>query len=184
MNGLLPGTTIEWKMQRPNAARELLDTLFLSDGLVLSQITKMTGLAPYEIQNWVKRGFLPPPTHKMYNRNQFCRIATINMLRESMQIETITKLLSFINGQLNDVSDDVVDDSELYNYYVNLLSMMGDHLPDEDEIRTHIRYVTDDFREMHPGERRRLSLVLEIMLFTYYSAEMRRRTNLLLKELD
>ncbi len=184
MNEVLPGTTIELKAATPNIARELLDNIFLSGGLVLSQVTKMTGLAPYEVQNWVKRGFLPPPEHKMYNRNQFCRIATINMLRESMQIETITKLLSFINGQLDDTSDDTVDDSELYNYYVNLLAMMGGHMPDEDEIRTHIRYITNDFQEPHPGGKRRLSLVLEIMLYTHYSAQMRKQAEFLLHSLD
>lgn len=184
MNDFLPGTTIELKAATPNVARELLDNIFLSGGLVLSQVTKMTGLAPYEVQNWVKRGFLPPPVHKMYNRNQFCRIATINMLRESMQIDTITKLLSFINGSLDDESDDIVNDSDLYNYYVNLLAMMGGHLPDEDEIQTHIRYITDEFREPRPGGKRRLSIVLEIMLYTHYSAEMRRRADYLVHNLD
>jgi hypothetical protein len=131
MSGFLPGTTIELKATIPNAAKDLMDSIFLSGGLVLSQVTKMTGLAPYEVQNWVKRGFLPPPVHKKYDRNQFCRLAMINMLRESMQIDTITQLLSFINGSLSDASDDLVDDSELYNYYVNLTAMMGNHLPDE-----------------------------------------------------
>lgn len=184
MNGVLPGTTIELKALAPNAARDLLDHLFLSGGLVLSQVTKMTGLAPYEVQNWVKRGFLPPPVHKMYDRNQFCRIVTINMLRESMQIDSITKLLSFINGQLDDASDDLVNDSELYNYYVNLLAVMEGHMPDEDEIRTHIRYITSDFKEPRPGGKRRLSIVLEVMLYTYYSAEMRKRAELLFQGLD
>lgn len=184
MNGFLPGTTIELKALTPNAARDLLDHLFLSGGLVLSQVTKMTGLAPYEVQNWVKRGFLPPPQHKMYDRNQFCRIVTINMLRESMQIDKITQLLSFINGHLDDSSDDLVDDSELYNYYVNLLAVMEGHMPDEDEIRTHIRYITSDFKEPRPGGKRRLALVLEVMLYAFYSAEMRKRAETLLQGLD
>ena len=184
MYGVLPGTTIELKALEPNAARDLLDHLFLSGGLVLSQVTKMTGLAPYEVQNWVKRGFLPPPQHKMYDRNQFCRIVTINMLRESMQIDKITRLLSFINGHLDDASDDLVDDSELYNYYVNLLAVMEGHMPDEDEIRTHIRYITSDFKEPRPGGKRRLALVLEVMLYAFYSAEMRKRAEMLLQGLD
>lgn len=184
MSEFLPGTTIELNVASPNVARELLNNIFLSGGLVLSQVTKLTGLAPYEVQNWVKRGFLPPPEHKMYNRNQFCRLATINMLRESMQIETVTKLLSFINGHLDDTSDDLVDDSELYNYYVNLIAMLGGHMPDDDEIHTHIHYVTNDFQEPHPGARRRLETVLEVMICTHYSAEMRRRAEMLLHSLD
>ena len=184
MERKLPGTTIELQALRPDAARDLLDTLFLSGGLVLSQVTRMTGLAPYEVQNWVKRGFLPPPEHKMYNRNQFCRIVTINMLRESMQIDTITKLLSYINGHLDDASDDIVDDSELYNYYINLLAVLDGHQPDRDEIRTHILYITSDFKEPRPGGKKRLALVLEIMLYAYYSAKMRRQAEELLQHLD
>lgn len=184
MSGFLPGTTIELKATIPNAAKDLMDSIFLSGGLVLSQVTKMTGLAPYEVQNWVKRGFLPPPVHKKYDRNQFCRLAMINMLRESMQIDTITQLLSFINGSLSDASDDLVDDSELYNYYVNLTAMMGNHLPDEDEVKTHIHYIAESFREPIPGARRRLSLVLEIMIYTHYSAVLRKRADFLVHNLD
>ena len=184
MSIFLPGTTIELKSNSQNIAREIMDNLFLSGGLVLSQVTKLTGLAPYEVQNWVKRGFLPPPQHKMYDRDQFCRIVTINMLRETVQIDTITKMLRYINGQLDDKSDDLIGDAELYNYYVNLLSMMGDHMPDNEELRNHIRYATSDYREVEPGSADRLYKVLEIMLYTYYSAKLRKHAEYLLKELD
>jgi DNA-binding transcriptional MerR regulator len=184
MSYYLPGTVIEVKATTPNVAKELLDSIFLSGGLVLSQVTKLIGLAPYEVQNWVKRGFLPPPVHKQYDRNQFCRLAMINMLRESMQIDKITKLLSFINGHLDDSSDDLVDDSDLYNYYVNLIALMGEHLPDSDEIHTHVHYLTENFREPVPGGRRRLAIVLEVMLYTHFSAVLRKRADDLIHTLD
>ena len=184
MSYYLPGTAIEIKATTPNVAKELLDGIFLSGGLVLSQVTKLIGLAPYEVQNWVKRGFLPPPVHKQYDRNQFCRLAMINMLRESMQIDKITKLLSFINGHLDDSSDDLVDDSDLYNYYVNLVALMGEHLPDTDEIHTHVYYLTENFKEPIPGGRRRLAIVLEVMLYTHFSAVLRKRADNLIHTLD
>lgn len=184
MNDFLPGTKIELHVTTPNVARDFLDNIFLSGGLVMSQLSRLTGLEPYEVQNWVKRGFLPPPQHKQYNKNQFCRLATINMLRETMQIEKVTKLLSYINGHLDDESDDLVDDSDLYNYYVNLIAMLGGHMPDEDEIHTHIRYITNDFAEPHPGARERLAIVLEVMVCAHYATVMRRRAEDLLHSLE
>lgn len=184
MSKNLPGTNIELKTDSRNIAKELLDNLFLSGGLVLSQVTRLTGLAPYEVQNWVKRGFLPPPQHKMYDRDQFCRIVLINMLRETVQIDTVTKLLSYINGHLDDTSDDLIRDSELYNYYVNLLCMMGEHLPDKDDLRNHIRYATSDYEEKAEGGRQRLYTVLEIMLYTYYASQMRGHAETMLKQLE
>ena len=41
--------------------------------------------------------------------------------KETLQIEKATKLLSYINGVLSDESDDLIDDFELYNCYVNLV---------------------------------------------------------------
>ena len=58
------------------------------------------------------------------------------------------------------------------------------YFPDEDEIKTHIRYITDEFNEPRPGGRKRLALVLEIMLFTHYSANMRRHADELVQHLD
>lgn len=94
----LPGTTLEVDLSRENAADALLSPMFLTGGLVLSQVAQLTGLEPYTIQNWVKRGFLPPPVKKKYSRRQLCRIFIINMLRDSMQIERICRLLSYVNG--------------------------------------------------------------------------------------
>ena len=180
---LVPGTVL------PYTGNDGMFSMFrpmieVANGLTLSQVCAITGLEVSTVQNWVKRGFLPPPQHKMYDRDQFCRIVTINMLRETVQIDTITKMLRYINGQLDDRSDDLIGDAELYNYYVNLLSMMGDHMPDNEELRNHIRYATSDYREVEPGSADRLYKVLEIMLYTYYSAKLRKHAEYLLKELD
>ena len=90
----LPGTTIEIAVSNADGARSFLDNAFVCGGLMMSQVARLTGLEPYMIQNWVKRGFLPPPQKKLYSKRQFCRIAIINMLREGLQIEKITGLLS------------------------------------------------------------------------------------------
>ena len=63
MNWILPGTVLEVDGSRPEAADELFSSLFVTGGLVLSQVCQITGLEPYAVQNWVKRGFLAPPHH-------------------------------------------------------------------------------------------------------------------------
>ena len=67
----LPGTTIAVDWNRPEEAETLLNSLFLAGGLMLSQVASLTGLEPYVIQNWVRRGFVAPPERKRYSRRQF-----------------------------------------------------------------------------------------------------------------
>ena len=117
----LPGTTIPVDWSRPEEAETRLNSLFLAGGLMLSQVASLTGLEPYVIQNWVRRGFAAPPERKRYSRRQFCRIVLINMLKDSMQLDKICTLLSYVNGDLDDESDDLIDDAQLYLYFVRLV---------------------------------------------------------------
>ena len=121
----LPGTTIEIAVSDTAEAKSVLDNIFMCGGLTLSQVASLTGLEPYVIQNWVKRGFLAPPVKKLYTQRKFCRIAIINMLRNVLMIEKITDLLSYINGRLNDESDDILGDNELYLYFIECVSACG-----------------------------------------------------------
>ena len=84
MNWILPGTVLEVDQSRPEAADELFSSLFVTGGLVLSQVCQITGLEPYTVQNWVKRGFLTPPVKKKYNRRPLSRIIIINMLKSAV----------------------------------------------------------------------------------------------------
>lgn len=47
MNWILPGTVLEVDGSRPEAADELFSSLFVTGGLVLSQVCQITGLEPY-----------------------------------------------------------------------------------------------------------------------------------------
>ena len=120
----LPGTTIPVDWSRPEEAETRLNSLFLAGGLMLSQVASLTGLEPYVIQNWVRRGFAAPPERKRYSRRQFCRIVLINMLKDSMQLDKICTLLSYVNGELDDESDDLIDDAQLYLYFVRLVVLV------------------------------------------------------------
>ena len=67
----MPGSVLKIDGARPEAADELLSSLFAGGGLVLSQVANVTGLEPYLIQNWVARGFLAPPEGKRYTGVSF-----------------------------------------------------------------------------------------------------------------
>lgn len=180
----LPGTTIEVSLQSADSARKLLDNVFMAGGLVLSQVSGLTGLEPYIVQNWIKRGFLAPPQHKKYSRRQFCRVAIINMLRDVLQIEKITNLLSYINGRLDDESDDIIDDSELYLYCIDALNGTEGRQITPESVRGCVEEAVNDFAEPFPGAKRRLIKVLEVMVCAYFAAAMRNRAEDVINTLD
>ena len=66
MNWTIPGTVIPVDMQEAAHIPEQLSSVFLAGGIQLGQVSAITGLEPYTIQNWVKRGFLSPPVKKRY----------------------------------------------------------------------------------------------------------------------
>ena len=118
MEWFIPGTVLQ--ADRTADIEQQFSAMFLGGGIVLSQVTGITGLEAYTVQNWVKRGFLSPPERKHYSLKQLCRIMNINMLKNVLPMERIVGLLSYINGDLEDESDDIIDDSRLYFMFVRL----------------------------------------------------------------
>ncbi len=87
MSWILPGTVLRVDSDSPAAAEETLSAMFLTGGLVLSQVTQITGLEPYIVQNWVRRGFVTAPKLRKYTRRQLSRILIINALKGALPIE-------------------------------------------------------------------------------------------------
>ncbi len=180
MGTVYPGTAIETKTIEKGGSRILFDGIFAAGGITLSQVSIMSGLEPYIIQNWVKRGFLSSPQKRMYSKNQFARILIINMLHESLSLDSICKLLSFINNSLSDESDDIIGDSELYHIYIDMLSLNGGIVVDEEKIKTLAEEVTKEFVEKTPGERKKLIKALQIMAHAHYACISRKKAEELL----
>ena len=122
---LIPGTVHTIASSDAERIGDIFGSMFLTGDLALRQVADLTGLEPYAIQNWVKRGFLSPPQRKRYNMNQVCRILNINMLRTVLPMETICGLLSYINGHLDDTRDDTMRDTDLYFIFVMLAAEVG-----------------------------------------------------------
>ena len=150
MNWTIPGTTLTGLRSDADRTDGLFQSLFLAGGLTLSQVSSITGLETHTVQNWVKRGFLPPPQNKRYNMEQTCRIILINMLRGALPLEQICHLISYINGSLTDESDDIIDDTVLYFKFVSVAARAR-HSGGTKEWGEALEEVTENYAEPYPG---------------------------------
>ena len=182
MNWTIPGTTISAPRSRAEAIESQFQSMFLAGGMVLSQVTSITGLDPYMVQNWVKRGFLTKPQAKRYSLSQLCRIILINMLRGVLPMERICGLLTYINGVMDDESDDIIDDAQLYFIFVRLAARARD-LDSAQEWNRSLEEVMADYQEPFPGAKERIEKVLRIMLTAWIATRMRQEAESMLDQL-
>ena len=174
----LPGSTLRYDDSVPRGAETLMGALFAGGDLMLSQVSHISGLEPYVIQNWVARGFLPPPVGKKYSQRQLSRILIIHILRGVLNLESIVSLLSYVNGHLDDVSDDTVDDSQLYLWLVRCL-----HAPPGEEEAAFLTCL-EEYVEPFPGAGRRLEQVLRILVTAASAASLQALAQTMIDGLD
>lgn len=163
MQWAIPGTTLIAQQEDADRIAERFDALFSAGGLTLSQVASVTGLEAYTIQNWVKRCFLPAPVNKRYNMEQLCRLINMNILRGIMPLDQIVRLMSYLNGNLADESDDLVDDTMLLFFFVRLAARAR-YLGGGKDWDEALAEVTADYHESIPGAREKLVNALKIML--------------------
>ena len=181
-NWIIPGTTLEGLRSNADRTDGLFQSMFLAGGLTLSQVSSITGLEAYTIQNWVKRKYLAPPRNKRYDMEQVCRIIIINMLKGAMSLDQVTDMISYINGDLTDESDDTIDDAVLYFKFVSLAARAR-HIGGTKEWGTAIEEVMADYAEPIPGAKARIIKVLRIMLTAWIASRLRLETEQMLSEL-
>lgn len=163
MQWIIPGTTLTGERANADRVDGLFQSLFLAGGLTLSQVASITGLEPYTVQNWVKRGFLPSPKNKRYDMEQLCRLININILKGTMPLEQIQKLMGYLNGDLADESDDLVDDTLLFFLFVKLAARAR-YIGGTESWDDALNHATEDYAEPIPGARDKLIKVLKVML--------------------
>ncbi len=184
MNWYLPGSTLEVDLNRPEAAKEICESLFIAGGLVLSQVCQITGLEPYTVQNWVKRGFLSHPENKKYSCDQLCRLLIINTLKAALPMESICQLLSYVNGQLDDESDDVIHDSKMYFIFTRLAASCGNTWPPEDLEKVIARSLDQgQYEAPTPDARKRVEEVLKVLVTAWFASQLQRKADRQLKAL-
>ena len=182
MNWTIPGTTLEGLRENADRTDGLFQSLFLAGGLTLSQVSSITGLEPYTIQNWVKRGFLSPPQKKRYDMEQVCRILNINLLKGVLPLEQITSLMGYLNGDLTDESDDLVDDTVLYFLFVRLAARAR-YIGGTETWDDALVQATADYAEPVPGAREKLQKVLRIMLTAWVSSRLKTEAEKMIAQL-
>ena len=174
MQWTIPGTVLPASTEGVGHIEEMFDSMFLGGGMVLSQVAAVTGLEPYTIQNWVKRGFLTKPVGKKYTLRQLCRIVNINMLKSALPMEEICGLISYVNGNLDDETDDLIDDSRLYFLFIRLASMhRGMNNPEGRDAC--LEEVLADYQEPVPGAKERVKQVLTVMLTAWAASLLRQQ---------
>lgn len=183
MDWTIPGTTLTASREDISDLRARFQAMFLGGGIALSQISGLTGLDPYMIQNWVKRGYLSKPDHKRYSLNQLCRIITIGMLRGVLSMERICTLLRFVNGKLDDEGDDIITDAELYFLFLHLAAQARD-LDTRDQWTQALEATLQDYQEPVPGARQRVMDVLRIMLTAWVASRMAQEAEKMMAALD
>lgn len=182
MQWIIPGTTLSGLRQEADRVEAQFQSLFLAGGLTLSQVAKISGLEPYTIQNWVKRGFLAPPVSKRYTMEQVCRILNINILKGAVPLEQIIKLMAYLNGNLTDESDDLVDDTMLFFLFVKLAARaryIGGTKAWDDALVE----ITEDYKEPIPGAREKLIKVLKVMLTIWCANQMKLQADRMMAEM-
>ena len=183
MEWTIPGTAIRGKRSEVEASIRQIEGMFLGGGMIRSQLASVSGVEAHDIQNWVKRGFLPSPVNKRYSIHQFSRIVTINMLRTAMPMEKICSLLAYINGRLDDESDDLIDDTVLYFMFLRLAARAR-HIGGKDNWEVAIADILADYDEPIPGAKQRIDQVLRIMLTAWIGVQTIRRAEQMLSELE
>ena len=182
MQWTIPGTELQILRQEADRIPERFTAMFMAGGIVLSQVSGITGLEPHTVQNWVKRGFLSAPVQKRYSLRQLCRIIIINMLKGALPMERICGLLTYINGHLNDESDDMIDDTQLYFMFLKLAARAKD-MDDEARREELLNQATADYQEPAAGAKDRVKNVLRVMLTAYVATRMRQEAEKMLSAL-
>ena len=174
---LIPGTILNRKSMGDVTGLAFLSKIFyISDGIMLTQIREISGIDGSTLQNWVKRGWVENSKLKRYNIDQVAHILIINMLRNCMQLDKIAFLVKYINGNVNDSSDNIICESKLYDYICRILDRVTKGSSDHsfDTLKECIKKETEDYEEKISGAAFRLNNALEIIIIAYYSSLLKK----------
>lgn len=182
---IIPGTILGRAEMGGLTGMAFLNQVYMvNEGVMLSGIRKIAGVDGSTLQNWTKRGWVPNAPLKKYNKDQLSYILIINMLRACVQLERIAWLLHYINGDVNDRSDDIVPASELYDLICRALDALdGQDVCTVQNFRPVIDKSLCDYREPVKGAKERLANALEIILASYCASVIKRNSDEKMREL-
>ena len=183
MDWKIPGTVLTIPREQAGQLEQQFRAMFLPGGITLAQVCAITGVEPYTVQNWVKRGFLTKPENKRYTLRQLCRIINIHMLGGVLPMERICHLLGYVNGRLDNEQDDMIDDSQLYFMFLRLAARSKElYLTNTRE--QVLEEELAEYQEPVPGAKERVREVLRIMLTAWLAARMMQEAEKMLSNLE
>ena len=91
-------------------------------------------------------------------------------------------LLTYVNGELADESDDLIDDSQLYFLFVKLAADLP-QMHDDTARDAHLEQMLADYREPVPGAKERVEKVLRVMLTAWSAVQLRLRAQTMVQHL-
>ncbi len=170
----IPGTVLTFDSSKNSCAFDVIKPFFaLTNGITLAQVRELTGLETSTIQNWVKRGWVPSPINKRYGERQIVRIILINSIRRSMKIEQVINLMAYINGDVEDTSDDVVSDEVLFNEFCRAVYLSDKaHTSDNEVIGAIVSEQVSHVPGLDEIGRDKLQRTLRIMVLAFLAAQL------------
>lgn len=184
-DSMIPGTILRKSDMGNATGLEFLNKIFfIADGVMMGEIRSISGIDTSTLQNWVKRHWVENSRLKKYDIDQVAHILIINMLRSCMQLDRISFLIRYINGNIETKGDDIIRDSILYDYICRIIDRLteNDCVPVQ-KVRQYISEVISDYEEKIGGARKRLENALEIIIVAYYASLMKQRADAMLEEL-
>lgn len=184
-DSMIPGTILRKSDMGNATGLEFLNKIFfITDGVMMGEIRSISGIDTSTLQNWVKRHWVENSRLKKYDIDQVAHILIINMLRSCMQLDRISFLIRYINGNIETKGDDIIRDSILYDYICRIIDRLteNDCVPVQ-KVRQYISEVISDYEEKIGGARKRLENALEIIIVAYYASLMKQRADAMLEEL-
>lgn len=97
-------------------------------------------------------------------------------------MEEIVGLMQYINGDLEDESDDLIDDPQLYFLFVKLAAHHR-KMQTPAGRDAYLQEVLADYQEPVPGAKQRVTKVLQIMLTAWAAAQLKQAAQKMVKEL-
>lgn len=181
MEKLVPGTNIPYSGE--GTFSRFIPLIKMTDGLTLSQVCSLTGLESSTIQNWVKRKFVSRPVDKKYRERQLARILLISALRDSMKIDRIGELMSMVNGDTDDTSDDIISEEQMYNYLCEVIAKTDDGAAPIKKIPELVSIVTQGYNPPNEKATERLRDALTVMVCAYIAGKYKNEADSLFEKM-
>ena len=105
------------------------------------------------------------------------------MLRAALPLERICGLLQYINGHLDDESDDLIDDSQLYFLFVKL-AVYHRQMNNSQGRDAYLEKILSSYQEPVAGAKNRVEKVLQIMLTAWAASQLRQAAENMVAQLN